>query len=338
MKTKLIMAVTAATAIFTSCQKEEVLNAENTNEVAISFIAEDASTKSFFDPTNYTEPWESTLSSLSVLVFDNGGNLIVHRNFNSSEVAGKSASFALPNTAAGATCEFYAVANITVPVTVKNRDGLLAMLESDPALYNSTFAQASIAAVRSGGFVMSGKTTKTIAPVASKTDVAITLFRTVAKIAIQTAITPEFTTRYYGKIRVNSAIISKSANQTNIVTPEIINSGVRNFSYTQVPNQSAETFQNLYYLFENSVIAAGERVMLTLDTTYDRDGNFATTSDQAPVVYNIELSGAGSGEFNRNSYYRIIVNLDGLTGADATAAISVAPWSSPVTQTVNLGQ
>lgn len=336
MKNLILMAVAAAT-IFTSCQKEETPIIEASNDVSISFV-DDRTSKAFFDPTTATEAWESTLSELTVLVFDNGGNLIVQRIFNPSEVSAKSANFAIPNTAAGTACEFYAVANITVPVSVKSKANLLAMLEADPNIYNSTFGQASSMAVRSGGFVMSGSASKTLAVPGAKTDVAITLYRTVSKVAIQTATTPEFAVRYYGKVRVNSATISKAANQTNIIAPTTINAGVQNYSYTQSPNDAGGTFQNLFYLFENAALAAGNRLMLTLETTYDRDGNFATTSDQAPVTYNIELSGAGNGEFNRNGYYRIVVNIDGLTGSDATATIVVAPWASPVTQNVNIGQ
>lgn len=326
----------AAVALF-SCEKEITPTIETPNQVAISFV-DDHATKAFFDPTTATEAWESTLSSLAVLVFDNGGNLIVQRNFNTTEVASKSANFAIPNTVVGVACEFYAVANIEVPVSVQSKSDLLSMIETAPNIYNSTFSQASSIAVRSGGFVMSGSTSKTIAAVGAKTDVAITLYRTVSKVAIQTATTPEFAARYYGKVRVNNATISKAANQTNIITPVAINSGAMNYSYTQTPNDAAGTFQNLFYLFENEALSTGNRLLLTLETTYDRDGNFATTADQAPVTYNIELSGAGNGEFNRNGYYRILVNIDGLTGSDATATIVVAPWATPITQNVNIGQ
>ena len=73
--------------------------------------ADEADTRAFFDTSAKAEAWESSLSSLSVFAFDNSGALIIRRDFTSSELASKSATFALPKSAAGTECSFYAVAN-----------------------------------------------------------------------------------------------------------------------------------------------------------------------------------------------------------------------------------
>lgn len=332
------MAVATAT-ILTSCKKEDTPVIDDSNEITISFIDDQQPvSKAFFDPTTAPETWESSLSSLTVLVFDNGGKLLTQRIFNASEVTAKTANFAIPNIAAVTSCEFYAIANVAVPVSVMNKAHLLAMLESDPNVYNSTFTQASSQAVRSGGFVMSGSTTKTLASVGGKTNVAITLYRTVAKVAVKAATTAEFTNRYHGKVIVNKATITRAANQTNIIAPATINPGAKNYSYAQTSSLANSNYRNLFYLFENGSVATGNRVLLTLDATYDRDGEVSTTDDQAPVVYNVELTGVGNGDFSRNGYYRVAVNIDGLTGSDANATITVSPWGTPITQDVNLGQ
>lgn len=91
----------------------------------------------------------------------------------------------------------------------------MALSETTPAEYNGTFAEVSAKAKRSGGFVMTGHTTKAIAAQGTKTDVAVTLERTVAKIAVQASTTAEFSERYSGKVRINSAVLSKAASRGN---------------------------------------------------------------------------------------------------------------------------
>ena len=80
----------------------------------------------------------------------------------------------------------------------------MALVEKSAADYNGTFAEVSAAAKRSGGFVMSGSVTKTVGAVNTTTNVGITLKRTVAKVALQTAIDPSFADKYAGTLTINS--------------------------------------------------------------------------------------------------------------------------------------
>jgi hypothetical protein len=147
----------------------------DTARIAITLTgADEADTRAFFDTSAKAEAWESSLSSLSVFAFDNSGALIIRRDFTSSELASKSATFALPKSAAGTECSFYAVANYDAS-SAKTRAALTALVEKSAADYNGTFAEVSSAAKRSGGFVMSGSTSKTIGAVNSTTSVGITL-------------------------------------------------------------------------------------------------------------------------------------------------------------------
>lgn len=277
------------------------------------------------------------MSSVTVFCFNPDGNLIVRRNFTGSEVSTKKATFALPKTAAGASVEFYAIANTPIADDIVTKTALLALTENTPISYNGTFTEVSSAARRPGGFVMTGATTKTIAAAGTPTEVAVTLRRSVAKIAVQTTLGSGFSNRYLGKVRVNSAVLSRAASRGFLVGQTTTNPGAMTFSHTQTTVEAVSKFNNQFYTFENGNLAAGSRLLLTLNATYDRDGDFATTGDQAPVTYEIELSGGGSGQIVRNGYYRVQVTLDGLTGADVTATIAVADWETPVTQTINLG-
>lgn len=185
---------------------------------------------------------------------------------------------------------------------------------------------------------MTGHTTKAIAAQGTKTDVAVTLERTVAKIAVQASTTAEFSERYSGKVRINSAVLSKAASRSNLIAQQAPNTGPMTFTHTQAADELSGKFRNLFYVPENGELAEGSRLLLTLGATYDRDGNFSTTDDQAEVAYPVELSGDGAGRFLRNGYYRVQALIDGLTGSELSVSISVADWEAPVTQSVNLGQ
>ena len=277
------------------------------------------------------------MSSLSIFVFDNADNFVIRRDLTSSELAAKSATFSLPKSLASTPCSFYAIANYDAS-SAKTRAALTALVEKSAADYNGTFAEVSTAAKRSGGFLMSGSVTKAIAAEGQATDVAITLKRDVAKIAVQSSLSADFASKYPGKIKVNSAKISRAASQTpyfgGTVAP-----GAMTFTHTQTPKEDAGRYNSLFYLFENGTLAAGSRVLLTLEAIYDKDGNFSTTGDQTPVTYEVELKGTSdNGTILRNGYYRVAVSLAGLTGQDVSATITVADWDTPVTQNINLGQ
>lgn len=273
---------------------------------------------------------------MSVLAFDAGGNLLVQRNFTGSEVNDKKATFALPKSAAGTTVEFYAVANVSIsPVSTKAE--LLALTETVAADYNGSFAEVSTNCRRTGGFLMTGSQSQTIAAAGTSTDVSIALKRTVSKVAIQTALSADFASKYPGKVKINTATLSKAASQTPYFSGSA-NPGPMNFTCIQPAGESSGKYNNLFYVFENGALSIGSRVTVTLEGLYDRDGNFGTTGDQTPVTYTTELTGAGNGELLRNGYYRLAVQVSGLTGQDVTATITVADWAAPITQSVNLGQ
>ena len=339
---KLLFAATALFAVlFASCDKEtETINPMQPStadgaQVTITLSGTDPDTRAFFDTTAKAEAWESSLSTLSVFAFDKGGTLIVRRDFTSAELASKSATFALPKSTAGTECSFYAVANYDAS-SAKTRAALTALVENSAATYNGTFAEVSTAAKRSGGFVMSGFTTKTVGTVNTTTNIGITLKRTVAKIAFQATVDPSFADKYSGSLTVNSVKLSKAASQSLVMagspTP-----GAMTFSHTQTPAAASGKYNALFYCFENGALTAGNRVLLEINATYDLDGNASTPDDRSEVTYSVELTGKAAGEILRNGYYRIAANITGLVGQDCVVSVTVADWETPVTQNVDLG-
>ena len=125
-----------------------------------------------------------------------------------------------------------------------------------------------------------------------------------AKIAVQSSLSSQFASKYAGKVRIDAARISRAASQTPYFSGTA-STGAMSYAHSQNAEASGDRYDNLFYLFENGSLAAGSRVLPTLDATYDRDGDFATT-------YEVEL-------------------------ADIMATITVADWETPTTQTIDIG-
>lgn len=330
-----------AMVAFASCSKNEENNNQNdvyngSSTVNISFINEESDTRAFFGSES-AEMWEKSLNAVTIFAFNTSGELLVQRQFTSSEVSLKKASFTLPNATSGDKCEFYAVANSSLS-NITSKAQLSAILENSATAYNGTFAEVTTKTKRADGFVMSGNAVQTIATSGTATNIAITLKRTVAKVAIEAAQSSDFSNRYGGTVRVNSANLVKGASQTLVLKPTTPSTGAMSFSHTQASNIVSNKYQNLFYVFENGNLPSGSRVAVELQATYDIDGNFATTSDQSPITYIVELDGTTGGAIQRNGYYKLQVAINGLTGNEASVTITVADWEVPTTQTVNVGQ
>ena len=233
------------------------------------------------------------MSSLTLFCFGEDGNLLVRRNFTASELAARKTTFSLPRTAAGQSVDFYAIGNTAVGSDVTTKAALLALAETAPSTYNGTFSDVTSKSLRSGGFLMSGYATQTIESGDTPTQVAITLKRDVAKIAVQTSLSSDFSSRYPGAVKITSAKISRAASQTPYFTGTA-KPGAMTFTHTQTPGSTSAKFNNLFYVFENGALGTGSRVLLTLDGIYDRDGDFSTEEDQVAVGYQVELAGASN--------------------------------------------
>ena len=232
----LFLAAAAALGLLVSCNKEETdIYATSKGAVAtVSFTDGEPATRS---ATAEAEPWEKTLNTVTMFVFDPSGDLMVKRSFSAAELSAKKATFALPDAVPGNVCEFYAVANLDV-ANVGDKTTLTALLERDAVSYNGTFAEVSTKAARDGGFVMSGTTSKAVAAAGSTTDVAITLKRTVAKVAMQVSPSAQFGSIYQGAVRVNSITLSNGATQTPVFHSDY-NPGAFNFSATQASDAAS---------------------------------------------------------------------------------------------------
>lgn len=344
----------AVTLGFAACEKNEANptpeNSGKTGEIELVLkngnVADE--TRAFGSGT--TETWEKSISSAILIVYNTSGTQILRRVLTATEVNNSASSpirFVLPGVNVDTTCDFFVIINRTVADNIITKTGLLAELESDVASYNSTYANVTTKAMRTGGFVMTGSASAKIA--VGTTAVSLTVKRVVAKVEIQTIMTDAFRSKYgNGCVEIKKITISRGAEKSYLIDQTSSKYATVNSSFTSAQDAycdktgasktNAYKYNNLFYINEKAAAEAGSRVKLDIEAIYDADENLSTTDDQLPISYETELTGATGGKIVRNGSYKVNAKLDGLTGQDVTLAITVANWEALVTQDVNLGQ
>ncbi|MFR9619570.1 MAG: DUF4906 domain-containing protein [Rikenellaceae bacterium] len=337
------MAVMTAT-LFASCSKDsDTINQELSTPVegsivTLSFVEESSTTRAFFDKNATAEEWEKELKSVTIFAFDaSDGSLIVRRDFSKTEMDNKESTFALPGTSAGDNVNVVVVANCEIPMAVVTSTALQGMVNSNLTDYNGTFSQVSTDAKRDDGFVMTSQ--NDVVVLAGTTKIDATLERTVAKVAIEMALAEGFSDRYSGDMLIESIEVSNTPSMSTLhssfdfgYTPS------KDYTHLQSTNVSSNKFQNLFYIYESAAPTSdSEKVLLTVEATYDMDGDFSTTGDQTPMTYTIALEDNNIPKINRNSYYRINGTISGLSGSDAEITITVSDWSNVTDKEITLG-
>lgn len=341
---KLLATALVALTLF-SCSKEAT-EKSSTNPhpeevsdrvVTINFGSNKSETKTFFDGEVAGESWEKTITSMAIYIFkEDSEDIVVQRKLTSTEMTALAVNLVIPNCEKGKKYTFYAVANKT-PLVVNTKSELLAVIIDSPTDYNGSFADVTTKSVRNEGFVMSGYVDATIEDLTKTLELSISLKRVVSKVAIQASTTDLFSATYNGAIRVDKAIIEKSATDCLLIEPTPVVNRTMDQSFAQTPNISDKFFQNLFYIYENATLADGNKVNIKLETTYDADGDFNTTPDQQPIIYNVEIKGDNQGAISRNTYYKLNIFIDGLTGKNVNATISIADWKT-IETIHNVGQ
>lgn len=333
-----MLLLTAAAAI--SCDKKtaepSVEPLDEQHAIALYFgTGRSSNTRTF--GTETTETWEKAVNTATAFAFDADGVIRFRRDLSAAEILAaptKPVSLIIPDVREEEEYDFVVVANRTVPIDVLSMDRLLAELDEDAAAYNGTFEEATTKSVRSKGFAMSGRTRCRIEH--GTTDVAIELTRTVAKVKVRMSTTEAFKNKYgESTLTIDRIRLSRGTGKTYLIDrTETDNVGnEQNFETVQ---ESVEGC-NLFYIFGNAGGLEGNRILLTAEATYDFDGLPTTTVDRIPVVYEVELTGAGAGRILRNGAYCVDAAINGLTGSDIIAKVDVVDWETLATQRIDMG-
>jgi len=342
MKTlkKLIFAMMAGSAIFTSCSKgaqpgTPVPTPGDGPQVQLT-LGGDVSTRALALPAVEGEAWEKEIKTLAVYCYGTNGNLIAQRAFNAEELASLSTTFTMPASAVGTQCTFYAMANYSPGGTyTQTAAGLESSEAPSSALYNGDFSQVSTKCVRPEGFVMTGKATITLQS-GTPNAVSITVQRTVAKFFVRAKLSPDFAQRFQGgTVVITSALVQRVPTASMLFYKDGNAPGNQAGAGTvnQTPFSDAGGYYLLFYCHEQGEVALNRRMTITLTGYFDRDGNLSTTFDRDPVQYLITVEGSGNCKIDRNRLYIIDVTIKGINGADAQSAVTEADWMPPFTQT-----
>lgn len=228
----------AVTFGFAACEKSETIPTPENNEKAgeIELVLKNGNvadkTRAFGSGT--TETWEKSISSAILIVYNTSGTQILRRVLTATEVNNSASSpirFVLPGVNADATCDFFVIINRTIADNIITKTGLLAELESDIDSYNSTYANVSTKAMRTGGFVMTGSASAKIA--AGTTAVSLTVKRVVAKVEIQTIMTDAFRSKYgNGCVEIKKITISRGAEKSYLIDQTSSKYATVNSSFT----------------------------------------------------------------------------------------------------------
>ncbi len=341
---KIFFAAMAMVAVFASCSKntDQFTNvpAEGYGPQVQIMLAPDPETRAFFDDTAVAETWESEITSLTVYVFNSSGNLVTKRTLTAQEITARSVRFSLPNSVAGTSCSFYAVAN-TDYGEITTTAAMGALLESTTLdEYNGTFEQTGLGRKRSAGFIMTDRKTSTIAAAGNSSTVSLTLKRTVAKIAVRAKLSDDFGSKYNGgTVVITSAELARAANTCySFFDPELYRQSEKNYSHEQATRAANGAFDNMFYAYEAlGVIPVRQGIYVQLKGYFDSDGSGATSADRSDVTYTIFLEASDNGAIHRNAYYRVEATIRGLSGDGVVVNTIVSDWEAPVTQTVELG-
>ena len=341
MKKILIALIIGATLAITAC--DNTMNTPNwgtetpeeTGSIRLSF-----STPATRTPiSGRTETWEKNVHEATAFVFDAAGDIKLRRSLPAAEITAAATtpiSLIVPDATPGEVYDFIIVANRAVASSIVTKEALLREVETDIDVYNGSCAEVTTQALRPEGFAMTGSTRAKIND--GRTDVAIVLKRIVAKVEVAAATTPAFRNKYgTATLTLDNITLSRCAATSYLLdrSTEEYASGEASLTLEQTPASSGN---NLFYLFERPAATSGARVLLTIAATYDADGNAATLKDRMPVIYEVELTGAGDGKILRNGSYLLNASINGLEGSDISVTTSVADWETLVTSNIQLGR
>lgn len=331
----IIFALLALPILFASCRESETACDQGNGNIVISFSTAPM-TRAFFDDTAEAELWEKTINTASIFVFDPSGNLVVRKNLTPAELSAGQTTFSVTRDVLGRECSFYAVANNTLDFAIENQSKLLSCLDTNISDYNGTTEEVMFGCARPEGFIMTGKTLKTVAQYGSTTYVSVRLKRSVAKIAFRYHIEDEFYSLFKGSsVRIDNVTI-RNANLYTMMFEDshLAGSTYQGYVHTQEPLGNGA----LFYVYPLPVQENEDKyVTLMLDGIFDKDGNFGTTDDQTSIQYQIPVEGSGKGEIRRNGYYRIETAIRGISGQDASALLTVSDWEFPYSQFIGVG-
>lgn len=309
-------------------------------QICLAFVGDNFTNTKAFGNSVATAVEKQVLSG-KIFIFKSGVK-VFEKLFSTLDIANTGTNpitFTVPGMVASTSYDYYVILNHG-NVSASTPADLQAIIENDIASYNGTWLSVSDAALapnRSGGFVMTGRTTQaTPATLPNPIAVTVVMKRITAKLDVATTIDPTaigITGTYQGLMTIDSVKVTRTQASTPLViTTPSATTGTLTLA-KQVPNVLTlnASYQNRFYVFENAALAAGSRVLLNVYATYTN----ALVSNS--IVYPVELSTDATGAIVRNGAYSINIKITGLNGANVAVTITLADWENLITQNTSVG-
>lgn len=337
MKT-LFFATAIATALLVSCSVEQEIPTPQPQgaEVLITFdkTGGDFNTRAFFDNTIQAEPHEKLINRATLYVCNSAGEVVMRKDFSSTDITSLSTSMVLPKGLVGQECTFYAVANHSISKTFISETDLLTRTSEHISNYNSEeFDRVNSGTRFFGGLPMSASKKVVVQPQGTPTNVSFLLKRSLAKVAVMVSVDENFSTRHHGgTIRVTSVQLINTAEKAMVVAsyPPQPLEAMTSFSQTSYP--IGASFGNLFYVGENPPTDEDGKVIMRISAIFDQNPYDASSNDQIPVSWDVKIEGSGNGEIRRNGYYRIQARIEGIDALrDIHSLIESGEWEVPTT-------
>ncbi len=332
-----ILFIAFLTVFFSSCSNDfelpqEISPDDDTVTLNLSFALGNSLTRAFFDNTMVPEPWENEVKTLHVGILNSSRKMLQEHSFDKAELESMTASLVIPYGLLEAGGYVYAVANAPFPVFTGN--GLPTSIERFASQLNGDFDAMMKGSIRKEGFPMSANKEISVNK-GRPTNISIELKRTVSKVAVVVNVDPDAGGEFAKALGITRVHLQ------NISSTSYVYEGYNR--YTETSAALAQTsdilngqYRNLFYTYETSLKPTAQ-AYIVLAMWLDKDGDLTTLNDKFTMNIKIPMEFSGGGVINRNSYYRVTINLKGLELADIESSFAVLDWADGGYEEINYG-
>lgn len=285
---------------------------EYPEEKTVSVCLSQPGTRSFNGTV--AETWEKKINTAAIYIFNPAGKTVRAYTLTTAQITAintgtnRIINMVIPGNLA--TCDVYFVANTTPSASITTKTAFLTSFEQDITYYNGVYADVTTKALRTNGFVLTGKQDGVVLNASQTTAVGITLRRIVAKIAIDISFTAVLN---LGTLTLNNVTLTNSSPYSNLFPLNSANAGGSAFTLSQIPAPNGTNkYRAFFYIYENDARAS------TAAPTINISGSGMILIISTPFSYRIPLSGdlsgsTATGKITRNTVYYINISVLKLT-------------------------
>lgn len=260
------------------------------------------------------ETWEKKINTAAIYIFNPAGKTVRAYTLTAAQITAinNGTNMVINMIVPGnlTSCDVYFVANTTPSANIATKTSFLTSYEQDIANYNGVYTDVTTKALRTNGFVLTGKMDGVVLNTSQTTPVAITLRRIVAKVAVDISFT---TVLNLGTLTLNNVTLTNSSPYSNLFPLDNAKTGGTPLTLSQAPvANGTNKYRAFFYIYENDALASNVAPTLNIS------GSGLILIISTPFSYRIPLSGdlngtTPTGKITRNRVYYINISVTKLT-------------------------